>query len=71
MNTDSSEVWTCLECSQSSRVTPPARFSRAQVICPRCRAEIHRRKPNSAARTWALLLAAGLLYVPANVFPIL
>ncbi len=71
MSADSNEVWTCLECSQSVRVAPSARVSRAHVICPRCRAEVHRRKPDSVARTWALLLAAALLYIPANVYPFL
>lgn len=38
--------------------------------CPRCQAALHLRKPNSLARTWALLIAAAVLYVPANAFPI-
>ncbi len=29
------------------------------------------RKPNSVARTWALLIAAYILYIPANVLPIM
>jgi paraquat-inducible protein A len=39
--------------------------------CPRCAAPLHRRKPSSLSRTWALVLAALLLYVPANVLPIM
>ena len=39
-------------------------------ICPRCGASLHDRKPNSIARTWALVLAAIILYIPANVLPI-
>ena len=39
--------------------------------CRRCDSVLHRRKPNSVARTWALLLAAAVLYVPANYFPVL
>ncbi|MDH3829979.1 MAG: hypothetical protein OET21_21310, partial [Desulfobacterales bacterium] len=27
-------------------------------VCPRCGAQLHDRKPNSIARTWALVLAA-------------
>jgi paraquat-inducible protein A len=38
--------------------------------CPRCGAVLHSRKPNSIARTWALVIAAFVLYVPANVLPI-
>ncbi|WP_255592865.1 paraquat-inducible protein A [Bordetella sp. BOR01] len=39
--------------------------------CVRCSAVVHYRKPNSLARTWALLLAAAVLYVPANMLPIM
>ena len=38
--------------------------------CPRCGAALHSRKPNSIARTWALVIAAFILYIPANVLPI-
>jgi paraquat-inducible protein A len=31
---------------------------------------LHSRKPNSIARTWALVIAAFVFYVPANVLPI-
>lgn len=39
--------------------------------CRRCDSRLHWRKPNSVARTWALVLAAAILYVPANYFPVL
>ena len=39
--------------------------------CPRCGAALHTRKVNSLARTWALLLTAVMLYVPANVYPVM
>ncbi len=39
--------------------------------CPRCDAVLHPRKPESLTRTWTLVLAAAILYVPANVFPVL
>ncbi len=38
--------------------------------CPRCGAALHQRKPNSIKRTWALVLAAYIFYIPANVLPI-
>jgi paraquat-inducible protein A len=41
------------------------------ALCPRCHAPLHRRKTNSLARTWALLIAAALLYLPANLLPIM
>jgi paraquat-inducible protein A len=39
--------------------------------CPRCRAVVHRRKPDSLNRTWALVITAAMLYVPANIFPVM
>ena len=42
-----------------------------RVRCPRCAARFGRRKPDSIQRTWALVIAAALLYIPANYYPIL
>ena len=42
----------------------------AIMTCPRCGTRIHRRKPNSIKRTWALVIAAFIFYIPANVLPI-
>jgi paraquat-inducible protein A len=39
--------------------------------CPRCNSALHARKPGSLSRTWALLIAAAVLYIPANYFPVL
>ncbi len=39
--------------------------------CPRCESALHARKPNSVARTWALVIAAAILYIPANYYPVL
>lgn len=39
--------------------------------CPRCDALLHSRKANSLKRTTALLIAAAILYFPANLYPIL
>lgn len=39
--------------------------------CPRCGHSLHPRKVNSIARTWALLLTACLLTIPANLLPIM
>lgn len=39
--------------------------------CPRCGATLHHRKPNSLARTWAFLLSALILYIPANLLPVM
>ncbi|WLH14805.1 paraquat-inducible protein A [Pseudomonas hefeiensis] len=39
--------------------------------CPRCLSSLHARKPDSLARTWALLIASLICYVPANLLPVM
>jgi paraquat-inducible protein A len=39
--------------------------------CPRCGERLHLRRPASIERTWALVIAALILYVPANLLPVL
>lgn len=39
--------------------------------CQRCGASIHHRIENSIQRTWALLCAATLMLIPANIFPVM
>jgi len=39
--------------------------------CPRCGFALHARKPQSLQRTTAYLLAAAVLYLPANTLPIM
>ncbi|MAT95082.1 MAG: hypothetical protein CME59_21135 [Halioglobus sp.] len=39
--------------------------------CPRCGAAMHLRQPDSIQRTLALLVTACLLYIPANLYPIM
>jgi paraquat-inducible protein A len=46
-------------------------LSPAGPRCDRCGAALHRRKPDSIARTWALATAALVLYLPANIYPVL
>jgi len=41
------------------------------VYCPRCGSHLHLRKPDSIARTLALVCAAAIMYVPANMLPIM
>ncbi len=39
--------------------------------CPRCATPLHHRKHSSIEATWALLLAAVVLIIPANVYPVM
>jgi len=43
----------------------------SHTACPRCHAPLHHRKPDSLQRTWALLIAAVILYIPANLLPVM
>lgn len=54
-------------CPTCARLAP----SRPHASCPRCGTSLHSRKPSSRSRTWALLLTAALLYVPANALPVM
>jgi paraquat-inducible protein A len=39
--------------------------------CPRCGEELALRRNNSIQRTWALIIAALICYIPANVLPVM
>jgi paraquat-inducible protein A len=39
--------------------------------CRRCNAPLRRRKVNSISRAWALVIAAAVLYIPANIYPVM
>lgn len=52
----------CRDCFSVLRGAPGDR-------CPRCRARVHARRPDSITRTRAWLLTSMILYIPANVLP--
>ena len=56
----------CLACHATVHGTPAA-----HLRCPRCRARLHERKPHSLAVTTGLVIASAVLYVPANVLPVM
>ncbi|MET3107771.1 paraquat-inducible protein A [Oxalobacteraceae bacterium GrIS 2.11] len=41
------------------------------VICPVCQGTIEMRKPESISRSLAFLIAAAILYIPANLLPVM
>ncbi len=63
------EVIVCRSCELPVEVPRLPRGRRA--VCPRCGSKVSERKPNSLHRTAAFSLAALVLYVPANIYPIL
>jgi len=60
-------VATCHECGLSSRGASTEQAGH----CPRCGEALDWRRGNAMQRTAALLLAAAILYVPANLLPVL
>lgn len=42
-----------------------------RCYCRRCGVRLRQRKENALARAWALLIAAAILYLPANLIPIM
>jgi paraquat-inducible protein A len=57
---------TCAHCRATVRAIAAERSR-----CPRCGARLHVRKPHSVATTTALVLSAAVLYIPANVLPVM
>ena len=54
----------CALLSRPVSVTEPG-------YCPRCGGELEWRRHDSIQRTWALVIAAAICYIPANVLPVL
>jgi paraquat-inducible protein A len=54
----------CDTCGLVSRAAPGMR-------CSRCGFHLRVRMPNSIERTWAFSIAAVVLYIPANIYPVL
>jgi paraquat-inducible protein A len=56
----------CLQCRATVRAMA-VEYPR----CPRCYAHLYERKPHSLAVTAALVLCAAVLYIPANLLPVM
>jgi len=57
----------CHDCGLVSKPSTPPEPAR----CPRCNARLHLRKPHSEQRSWAYLIAAFIMYFPANFLPMM
>jgi paraquat-inducible protein A len=62
----SSRMIGCEDCGAVNAV-PAAGAHR----CVRCGGALHRRRRNSIATTWALIITAAILYIPANAYPVM
>lgn len=58
-----------LVCQACGLLSRPA--AGRDLACARCGAGLHQRKPDSVSRAWAFLIPAYILYVPANVLPVI
>lgn len=59
----------CHDCGKIFKLAKVAEHN--SPTCPRCAAPAHFRKPQSISKTWALLIAATVLFIPANALPIM
>lgn len=59
----------CTACGLVSR--PRIDVPGEEARCPRCLSPLRSRRRDSLNRTWAFLLAAAILYLPANLLPIM
>lgn len=58
----------CHSCELLLRMPPSEDH---ELRCPRCGSRLHPRKPDSLRRCWALVIAALICYIPANLLPIM
>jgi paraquat-inducible protein A len=59
-----------LSCETCGLLTQPANVAEPG-FCPRCGSELESRRHRSIERTWALVIAAAICYIPANMLPVL
>jgi paraquat-inducible protein A len=59
-----------VSCETCSLISRPADL-REPGYCPRCGGELTWRRHHSIQYTWALVVAAAICYIPANVLPVL
>ncbi|MDQ6979100.1 MAG: paraquat-inducible protein A [Mariprofundaceae bacterium] len=57
-----------LHCHSCALLVP---MTDAPAACPRCGHRLHLRQANMLARTWAWVVTALLLLIPANIYPIM
>ncbi|MBL4667055.1 MAG: paraquat-inducible protein A [Sneathiella sp.] len=60
-----------IACEVCHKLVDGKAFKENKLTCPRCKGAMSPRKKDSLNRTSALLVAALVLYIPANLFPIM
>jgi paraquat-inducible protein A len=59
-------LWLCQACQMLNRAS-----NADAVACARCGTALHARTPHSILRGWMLLSLASILYIPANLWPVM
>ena len=67
----STQIATLIACQDCHLVHVLSEATPAESNCGRCGVTLRHRKTNSLSRAWAFLIAAVILYVPANIYPIM
>jgi len=62
--------WGLFSCHVCGLLSTPS-ATEHHPSCTRCGSGLHLRKTDSIARSWAYLIAAYVLYIPANVLPVM
>ena len=57
----------CKHCGLLSKLT----HGQESVYCPRCGNALTFRRHEAITRTWALIIAAAICYIPANLLPVM
>ncbi|ATI12482.1 MULTISPECIES: paraquat-inducible protein A [Acetobacter] len=66
-----SHMVSCLSCSAVLVFDEKLDQTAPLGFCPRCGHVLRQRKPDSIARTVALLVSAVVFYLPANIYPVM
>ncbi len=59
-----------IQCHTCQKIVDTA-IQAEKTACPRCGSRLHTRLPHSLNRSWALVITAALLTLPANLLPIM
>jgi len=57
----------CRHCGLLSKLI----LTNETTYCPRCGHKLAFRRKNAIQRTWALIIAAAICYIPANILPVM
>jgi paraquat-inducible protein A len=68
---DGGHLLTCDACGLVNTAAASGGKRPKRQQCSRCGSTLHARHPNSIKLTWALLIAALILYIPANMLPVM